>query len=265
MCVLLLRNVSSMTEGSILDKPLTPLPGAELDLGEPNQASRESVTTQLNWEGSLEDELDWPQITEANALLVIPSFTKRGALEFHGGSAFQRRRAKELVREKSDPVRHEEKSREVKFPLDEKAHLPQDVFKAIDFVAQNDADILKDFWGNQISRLEEIEYRCRKATEKWRESLSADQIKVQGEINLPLLAIMLEKLGMGGQKWVRQFQNGFPIVGNLEESGVYPVQTCPDPDISPDRLFDSAKWRLKARRGSVADPNEGALWNEALA
>ena len=68
----------------------------------------------------------------------------------------------------------------------------------------------------------------------------ADQIKVQGGINLPLLAIMLAKLGMGGQKWVRQFQDGFPIVSNSEESGVYPVQNCPDPDISPDRPFGSA-------------------------
>ena len=205
-------------EGSILEKPLTPLPGVGLDTGESNRVSRESVTTQLNGGGSLEDDLDWPQVTETNALLVIPSFAKKGALEFHGGSAFQRRRTKELVREKSDLVRREEMSRKVNSPLDEKAHLPQDVFEAIDFATQNDADILKEFWGNQISRLEEIEYRRRKATEKWRESLSADQIKVQGKINLPLLAIMLGKLGMGGQKWVRQFQNGFPIVGDLEES-----------------------------------------------
>ena len=107
-------------EGSSLEKPLTPLPKVELDSGDFDRAPREVVTTQLNGEGSLEDELDWPQITEANAQLVIPSFTKRDALEFHGGSAFQRRRAKELVCEKSDPFRHEELSRNVNFPLDEK-------------------------------------------------------------------------------------------------------------------------------------------------
>ena len=39
-----------------------------------------------------------------------------------------------LVREQSDPVRREELSRKVEFPLGEKAHLPQDVFEAIDFV-----------------------------------------------------------------------------------------------------------------------------------
>ena len=107
--------VSSMMEGSILEKPLTPLPGAELETGDSNQMSGELVTTQLNGEGSLEDELDWPQITEANALLVTPSFAKKGALEFHGGAAPRRRRAKELVREKSDPVTHEEMSRKVNF------------------------------------------------------------------------------------------------------------------------------------------------------
>ena len=108
--------VSSMMEGSSLEKPLAPLPKVELDTGDSIQVSRESVTTQMKGEGSLEDELDWPQITEANEQLVIPSFAKRGALEFHGGSAFQRRRTKELVREKSDPVRHEEMSRKVNFP-----------------------------------------------------------------------------------------------------------------------------------------------------
>ena len=122
-------------EVSVPEKPLSPLPKVEMDAGEFVSTPRETVTPQLNEEGSLEDELDWPQITESNAQLVIPSFEKRDTLEFHGGSAFQRRRTKELVGEKSDPVRHEELSRNVNFPLDEKAHLPQDVYEAIDFVS----------------------------------------------------------------------------------------------------------------------------------
>ena len=136
-------------KGSSLEKPLTPLPKVESDFGVFDRTPREVVTPQLNGEGSLEDELDWPQITEANALLVIPSFARRDVLEFHGGSAFQRRRAKELFREKSDLVRHEEMSRKVNSPVDEKAHLPQDVSEAIDFVTQNDADILMEFWENR--------------------------------------------------------------------------------------------------------------------
>ena len=85
----------SMMEGSILEKPLTPLPGVESETGDSNRGSGELV----NGEGSLEDELDWPQITEDNALLVIPSFAKKDALKSHGGSAFRRRWTKELVRE----------------------------------------------------------------------------------------------------------------------------------------------------------------------
>ena len=57
-----------MMEGSSLEKPLTPLPKVELDSGDFNRAPREVVTSQLNGEGSLEDELDWPQMTETNAL-----------------------------------------------------------------------------------------------------------------------------------------------------------------------------------------------------
>ena len=38
----------------------------------------------------------------------------------------------------------------------------------------------------------------------------------------PLLARVLNKLGLGRQERLQQFATGFPIAGNLAEAGAYP-------------------------------------------
>ena len=49
--------------------------------------------------GGLEDEIGWPQVSEMNAALQIPSFKKVDPLVSHGGSAFHEERlGRELVR-----------------------------------------------------------------------------------------------------------------------------------------------------------------------
>ena len=78
---------------------------------------------------------------------------------------------------------------------------------------------------------------------------------MQGKINLPLLAHMLDELGMGGQKWIKQFTEGFPVIGDISEPGVYPEQQCDDPGLKPHQLLTNAKYRIKARTKSVTDPH----------
>ena len=89
------------------------------------------------------EEIDWPQLSEENARLQIPSFTKTDPLVSHGGAAFQRKRlSQEMVREKGDPVEHVKKSGKINFPMGEKAHLPQDVLEAIGFISKNEPDTI---------------------------------------------------------------------------------------------------------------------------
>ena len=46
-----------------------------------------------------QDDMNWPQVSEGDAMLQIPSFTKIDVLESHGGSMFHRRRTRETERE----------------------------------------------------------------------------------------------------------------------------------------------------------------------
>ena len=73
-------NVSSMKEGAIIEKSLTPRVEATPN-PETNIQVLEDIesTHMLDMGDSREEELDWPQLTKANAMRVVPSFAKRGA------------------------------------------------------------------------------------------------------------------------------------------------------------------------------------------
>ena len=100
-----------------------------------------------------------------NATLQIPSFKKVDPLASHGGSTFQKKRlARGFVRG-TDPPEHVKKPSRVDIPLEGKAHLPQDVIEATRFVAGNESDAIKAFWGIRPGQLREKAIRRPKATE----------------------------------------------------------------------------------------------------
>ena len=120
----------------------------------------------------LEEEIDWPQLCEENARLQIPSFKKVGPLVSHGGSTFQRKRLpRELVREKKGPAEHVEKSGKIAFPIGEKAHLPQDVMRAIRFISKKRAGGHKGLLGKQGGTAEEKSGQMQKSHRRMGEIL----------------------------------------------------------------------------------------------
>ena len=87
------------------------------------------------------------------------------------------------------------------FPRDEKAHLPPDVFEAVQFASDNESNFLKFFCGHQMGTLKQTAARCSRASKEWGNSLTGDQRKVQGEVNLPRLAHLLGEVTIGRQAW----------------------------------------------------------------
>ena len=75
---------------------------------------------------------------------------------------------------------------------------------------------------------------------------------------------MVNEMGTGGQEWVKQFTNGFRVVGLFAELVVYPIQNRADPEVGPPSLMTNLKWRAQAKRAAVTDPNDGAPWEDAL-
>ena len=173
---------------------------------------------------------------------------------------FQRTRTRELVRGNEGPTKRGAKSRESKFPSDEKAHLSQDVLEAAQLASDNESNFIKFSLGAQIAKLELKACRFGRTTGKWKDSLTQERGKVQGT----LLAHVLDELKMRGQVWATQFRAGSSIVGSMEEPGAHPPHTCPPPELTPEQLLGNSKWRIKAGRAAVTDPNVRASWGEAL-
>ena len=88
-------------------------------------------------------------MAQNNALLLIPSSAKRDLRDRHAGSMFQGRRTRGLVTAIRDPEKQVAKSRECSFPLDEKAHLPQDVLEAVQFIADSESNFSECFRGTR--------------------------------------------------------------------------------------------------------------------
>ena len=122
---------------------------------------------------------------------------------------FRKRRTREIVCAKRHPVKRLAESREMRSPLDEGARLPQDVGESVRLTPENAPNLLRFIWRQQIEALRAKARACRLGIEKWRASLSDARRTVQGKRNLPLLAHMLNDLGMGVEKRAQQFGNGF--------------------------------------------------------
>ena len=58
-----------------------------------------------------------------------------------------------------------------------------------------------------------------------------EQTLVEGEINLPLLATIFNKLEIGGRVWSQQVTKVFLIVGHLEETRGYVAATRERPEL----------------------------------
>ena len=97
-----------------------------------------------------------------------------------------------------------------------------------------------------------------------RASLADADKEVQGKVNPPLLATIFAKMEMGGQLWAQQFADGFPVIGNIGEQGVYQIdKSCRQPDLGSDQLFGNAKNRIQARMSGPIRPGATQLWEEA--
>ena len=88
------------------------------------------------------DKGAWPEIYPGNPLFIIPSFPAGSDGPTHRSSAFQEKQTDPLVTGAGCPNKHIEVSPNLKFPLDERAHLPSDLAEAIKFYPARGPSVL---------------------------------------------------------------------------------------------------------------------------
>ena len=85
-----------------------------------------------------------------------------------------------------------------------------------------------------------------------------------GKVNFIAMMSTMGQFDLGGARWPHQFVRGFPIIGDLSQSGIYP--TDPKSQHAPDHssLWTEIASRFRTRAGASGWPNADTLWQEAL-
>ena len=102
------------------------------------------------------------------------------------------------------------------FPLSAHIPLPKDVAKAVNYIANTDAKAIRKFWKQQAQHLKKLAKRTENI------AFNPELKPIIGSLHIGLLKKLMKRLGMKGSRWIRDLTNGFPLIGTINEDGVYP-------------------------------------------
>ena len=138
------------------------------------------------------DVIGWPPVSEADAMLQILSLVEVTCLGVAAAQWVEKKPALEDFPGTLEPTRRVKESREAGFPLEEEARHPQDVVEAAPLFSGTSRSP-RSFPVANSSKPKGYKF----GNVKWRASLSNSGVMVQGELRLPLLARILNGLGVG--------------------------------------------------------------------
>ena len=120
-----------------------------------------------------------------------------------------------------------------------KAHSCEDAKDPTKFMTPGGPAKLGAFWESRVRALKKDAETRSRETRDWKESPAKEQRRLQGKLNLFLVARVFQKMEMGDHLRLRQFPPGFPIAGdsggagglsgkqNARNSSCYP-DSCPE-------------------------------------
>ena len=160
---------------------------------------------------------------------------------------------------------HVERAMLEPFHLAGEIPIPPDVTRAIDFISPTPDRSIRKFWNIQLSRLKSLVKGGADTQLSWDSCRPQSVADAQSPIRTVSIAQLLALLGVGGDKWLKQFIYGFDIIGRLSQRGEFPADPkvkCPG-DIST--IFDTCRSRFVTRARNSGYKYADSLWQEALA
>ena len=86
-----------------------------------------------------------------------------------------------------------------------------------------------------------------------------------GSIKTVALFPLMDSLGLGGGRWIRQFIYGFDVVGSFSQSSVFPRNIRPCAPLDPEIFGCDRPTRFPTRARAPGYPHGRHLWDEAMA
>ena len=170
------------------------------------------------------------------------------------------------IHEASSVYHHVELAFQLPFFLAQEIPLPPALIRAQLFLSGCNDDRISAFWGMQILLLEKLVLASTETESRWSAQIPPAIRPAAGKVKVKAMLSLMKQANLGGQRWVKQFIFGFPLVGELSQRDVYPpsrkeVLT----PIGLPELLQGAEELFSSRACKSGFKNGQALWGEALA
>ena len=87
------------------------------------------------------------------------------------------------------------------------------------------------------------------AQEVWNSCIRPSHRPVAGSVRAVVLSTLLDSLGIGGSRWIRQFIYGFDLVGSFSQASASPRDCKESPPLGPWIFGGDRAFRFLARVG----------------
>ena len=179
-------------------------------------------------------------------------------------SGEQRRGVSMLISDASSISDHVMKSLDLEFFLAKDIPLPVETLTAMEFTLATPFPLQVDFWQDQLQRVKLVVEQASDLQNEWYSKVDQRIHTATGKVNFIAMMSLMDQFGMGGKNWLQQFVWGFPIVGDLSQSGVFPTDPNAVPAPDPSGLWAETTDRFKTRAKNSGWCNADHLWEEAL-
>ena len=125
------------------------------------------------------------------------------------------------------------------FPLSFETPLPREVKGAALFIRDTDPDAILRFWGRHLSGLEKLVLDAEPSQLIWDSQIPSAIRPAAGKLKTVALAQLFRHHGIGEQRWLCQFANGFPITSDLSQRDVFPASVKRIPSRIPVASFST--------------------------
>ena len=167
------------------------------------------------------------------------------------------------IAESSSIIDHVDKEMDLEFFLSKEVPLPSEVGQSLKMIVGANPIQIKQFWHDQILRVERIAQQAEHTQKQWDLLTPKELRNSRSPIKTVAILDLMNQYGLGGKRWMSQFTFGFPIRGDIEQTGVFPrdKSVLGAPPIGPIWNENEARFRLRARASGAL--NAASLWEEA--
>ena len=168
------------------------------------------------------------------------------------------------ITDSTDAFGHAKKAMGLEFFLAKPAPLPGEIKDPIQLIQHATKDEALDFWIDQLGKFKRVVSDAATTHTQWATHFDRVGDTAPPSLRTVVLLHLMKAFDLGGDRRVKQFILGFPIVGECEQPGVFPRNHSKPPPKEIDLIWKQNSERSQLRARASGALNAQHLWDEAL-